>query len=101
LLGVTFGLAVAVGLLAVLADRDSAADYVAGAVLSFLTAYAVAEATPHTNLLSDVPLFAALALAVPALHLAVAARRSSARIEYLAVLYVGPVALVAYLLVLA
>ena len=98
LLGVTFGAAVAVGLLAVLADRDSTADYVAGAVLSFLTAYAVAETTPHTNLLADVPLVAALALAVPVVHVAVAARRSSARIEYLAVLYAGPVALVAYLL---
>ncbi|NHN48993.1 hypothetical protein G9464_15525 [Halostella sp. JP-L12] len=98
LLGVTFGASLAVGFLAVLADRDSAANYVAGAVIAFLTAFAVVERTPHTNLLADVPLVAALALAVPAVHLAVAARRSSARIGFLAVLYAGPVALVAYLI---
>jgi hypothetical protein len=98
LLGVTFGASVAVGFLATLADRDSAADYALGAVLSFATAYAVVETTPHTNLLADAPLVAPLALAVPLGHLAVATRRTSARIEFLAILYAGPLALVAYLL---
>lgn len=98
LLGVTFGASLAVGFLAVLADRDSAANYVAGAVLAFLTAFAVVETTPHTNLLADVPLVAALALSVPLAHVAAAARRTSARAEFLAALYAGPLALVAYLL---
>ncbi|WP_323190140.1 hypothetical protein [Halostella sp. PRR32] len=98
LLGVTFGSAVAVGLLAVLADRDAAADYVLGAVLSFTTAYVVVEASPDTHVLADASAVVAVALGVPAVHLAVAAWRSSARLAFLAVLYVGPVALVAYLL---
>ncbi len=98
LLGVTFGASIAVGFLAALADRDSTADYALGAVLSFATAYAVVEATPDTHVLADASAVVAVALGVPAVHLAVAAWRSSARLAFLAVLYVGPVALVAYLL---
>ncbi|WP_121822575.1 hypothetical protein [Halostella salina] len=99
LLGITFGVALAGGFVAALADREAWGQYAVAAVLSFATAYAVAETTPHTNALVDTPAVAAVALAVPALHLAVAAVHDAARPALLAPLYAGPVALVGYLLV--
>jgi len=99
LLGVTFGVALAGGFVAALADPAGRLQYTVAAVLSFLIAYAVAETTPHTNALGDAPEVAVVALAVPVGHLAVATVRDAARPSLLAPLYAGPVALVGYLVV--
>jgi len=101
LLGVTFGVSLAGGFLAALADPDGRAHYAAAAVLAFATTYAVAETTPHTNAIGDSPGIIAAALAVPLAHLALAVARGRGRPTLLAPLYAGPLALVAYLVALA
>ncbi len=99
LLGVTFGVSLAGGFLAALADPAGRVHYAAAAVLAFATAYVVAETTPHSNALGDSPGVVAAALAVPAAHVALAVTRRGSRPAFLAVLYAAPLVLVAYLLV--